>query len=408
MTLRHGFSTNVLSASTGGEGPASQARRRRISWLMDATLQNGSLLALRQRKALLSIAGFWTFYGLIATVRSAVIGQPHAWALLGGRVIVILISMTVSYGIYSLVKRIPTRSLAHGVLAVAVLALPSAIIYTVVNNAVFDTVSALSPPMVQVWAPVVPDSATKLSATKMTVDSAINSYFFFSAWGALYLALCYAAEVGALERRNAHFRAAAQAAELRALRYQINPHFLFNTLNALSSLVMAGQHEGAERMILSLSRFFRTSLNDDPTRDVRLGEEIRLQRLYLEIEQVRFADRLRVDIDVPEALEDVCVPGLILQPLVENAVKHGVSKSRRPVTIRVRAVATAADLRLTVEDDGEGADEGAPSEGAGVGLRNVRDRLAARYGDAATCLWEAPPDGGFRVSISLPLVRDDD
>ena len=346
---------------------------------MDLAPENRSLLALRQGKALLSIAGFWTFYCLIATVRSAVIGQAHPWALLGGRVIVVLVSMAVSYGIYSIVKHIRTRSLAHGVLAIALLAVPSAIIYTIANNVVWDAISALAAPMVQVSAPVVPDSAAKLSATKMTVDSAINSYFFFSAWGALYLALCYAAEVGALERRNAEFHAAAQSAQLRALRYQINPHFLFNTLNALSSLIMAGNREGAEQMILNLSRFFRTSLNDDPTKDVRLGDEIRLQRLYLAIEQVRFAERLLIDIAVPEALEDACVPGLILQPLVENAVKHGVSKSRRPVTISVRALETPHGLNLVVADDGDASDSDASEdEGAGVGLRNVRDRLAAR------------------------------
>ena len=373
---------------------------------MDVAFENRSLLALRQRTALLSIAGFWAFDCLIATIRSAVIGQPHPWALFGARVVVVLASMVVSYGIYSLIKRIPTRSLAHGVLAIALLAAPAAIIYTTVNTIAFDAASAPTAQMVQVGAPTAPDAEARMSEVKMTVDSAINSYFFFTAWGALYLALCYAAEVGALERRNAQFRAAAQSAELRALRYQINPHFLFNTLNALSSLIMADKREGAEQMILNMSRFFRTSLNDDPTKDVRLSEEIRLQRLYLAIEQVRFAERLLIAIDVPPALEDACVPGLILQPLVENAVKYGVSKSRRPVTVRIRAETSPQGLSLIVEDDGDASAAEVPQDGAGVGLRNVRDRLSARYGAAAACRWETPGEGGFRVSISLPLVRD--
>ena len=375
---------------------------------MDVALENRSLLALRQRTALLSIAGFWTFDCLIATIRSAVIGQSPPWALFGARVIVVLVSMLVSYGIYNLIKRIPTRSLAHGVLAIALLAAPAAIVYTTVNTIAFGAVSSAPPAgqMVQVGTPTPPDPAARMSETKMTIDSAINSYFFFTAWGALYLALCYAAEVGALERRNAQFRAAAQSAELRALRYQINPHFLFNTLNALSSLIMSDKREGAEQMILNLSRFFRTSLNDDPTKDVPLAEEIRLQRLYLAIEQVRFADRLLIDIQIPPALDDACVPGLILQPLVENAVKHGVSKCRRPVTVRLRAEATSRGLTLIVEDDGDASATATPEDGAGIGLRNVRDRLSARYGAAAACHWEARPDNGFRVSISLPLVRD--
>src|SRR5690606_13935264 len=146
-----------------------------------------------------------------------------------------------------------------------------------------------------------------------------------------YLALCYAAAVRGAEREAAGFRAAAQAAELRALRYQVNPHFLFNTLNSLSSLVMTDKKEEAERMIINLATFFRTSLTGDPTEDVPLYEEIRLQRLYLDIETVRFPDRLKVEVDVPDPLRTACVPGLILQPIVENAVKYGVSRARRPV-----------------------------------------------------------------------------
>ncbi len=376
---------------------------------MDATPENRSLLALRQRTAVVSIAGFWTFDCLIATTRSALLGQPHPWALFLARVVVLLVSMALSYAIYSVLKRIRTRSLAHGVLAIALLAVPAAVIYTTINNIAFDAADAApAGQMVMVAAPAVPNPAERISYTKMTIDAGINSYFFFAAWGALYLALCYAAEVGALERRNAQFRAAAQAAELRALRYQINPHFLFNTLNALSSLIMTDRREGAEQMILNMSRFFRTSLNDDPTQDVPLAEEIRLQRLYLAIEHVRFAERLVIDIDIPAALEDACVPGLILQPIVENAVKHGVSKSRRPVTIRIRAEALPDGLHLVVEDDGDAPEDATKEDGAGVGLRNVRDRLSARYGAAAGCRWEAPANGGFRVEMSLPLVRDGD
>ena len=380
---------------------------------MDAALENRSLLSLRPRTAVLSIAGFWTFYCLIATIRSAVIGQAHPLALFGGRVAVIVVCMAVSFGLYCILSRIPTRSLSHGVIAIALLAAPSAVIYTIANDVAFDwavhSQMPASSQMVQVGMPAMEDPherAVHLDAVRMTADNVINSYFFFSAWGALYLALCYAAEVGALERRNAQFRAAAQSAELRALRYQINPHFLFNTLNALSSLIMTGKRDIAERMILNLSHFFRTSLNDDPTHDVRLSEEIRLQQLYLAIEQVRFADRLMIDFAIPAELEDACVPGLILQPLIENAVKHGVARSRRPVTLRVRAEQAGQRLTLTVEDDGDASDDGAPEAGTGVGLRNVRDRLFARYEAAATCGWEYLPDGGFKVVLRMPLVRD--
>ncbi len=259
--------------------------------------------------------------------------------------------------------------------------------------------------MVQVGGGSDGHSMTPIQAI---ADNAANGYFFIAAWAALYLAMCYAAETRVAERRAARFRAAAQSAELRALRYQVNPHFLFNTLNSLSSLVMIGKAEAAERMIMNLSTFFRTSLTGDPTDDMRLDEEIRLQRLYLDIEAVRFPERLVVDIAVPPELENACVPGLILQPLVENAVKYGVSRARRPITIRIRAKEQGSVLRLTVEDDGDTMlpDEDAPP-GTGVGLRNVRDRLAARYGEACACDWGPLPGGGFGVTLLLPLVRRD-
>ncbi|WP_239025809.1 sensor histidine kinase [Sphingomonas paeninsulae] len=255
------------------------------------------------------------------------------------------------------------------------------------------------------WHDAVPDRCGD-DPLQAIADQAANGYFFFIAWAALYLALCYSAKIGALERRTATLHAAAQSAELRALRYQINPHFLFNTLNSLSSMLLGGKRDEAERMILNLATFYRTSLTGDPTEDVRLSEEITLQLLYLDIEKVRFPDRLLVKIDVPDALLSACVPGLILQPLVENAVKYAVSRVKRVVTIRIAAQEVATGLSLTVEDDGDAIYVDAIEGGIGVGLRNVRDRLTARYADEATCHWGPKSDGGFAIVLKLPLVRD--
>jgi LytS/YehU family sensor histidine kinase len=237
-------------------------------------------------------------------------------------------------------------------------------------------------------------------------ENAANGYFFFIAWASLFLSLRYAAEVQVLERRSADLRAAAQSAELRALRYQVNPHFLFNTLNSLSSLILTDRREQAERMVLNLATFFRTSLTSNPAEDVLLEEEIALQRLYLDIEAVRFPGRLNVSIDIPESLSTAQLPGLILQPLIENAVKHGVSRTPAPVTIAITASQRGDELILTVENYALGAacEPGRP-EGNGVGLRNVRDRLAARFGEAAVCRWLSPAPGCFRVELAIPLVR---
>jgi LytS/YehU family sensor histidine kinase len=191
------------------------------------------------------------------------------------------------------------------------------------------------------------------------------------------------------------------------LRYQVNPHFLFNTLNSLSALVMAQRSEQAEKMIQTISSFYRHSLAGDPTADVPLADEIALQRHYLEIEAVRFPERLRCEFDVPAALESACVPGMILQPLVENSIKYGVSASTRPVTIRIAAREAGGMLVLTVADDGPGqtAQQTAEQGGTGIGLANVRSRLAASFGAAARVESGPLPAGGYATVLTIPIVR---
>ncbi len=238
----------------------------------------------------------------------------------------------------------------------------------------------------------------------LVLDSAMIWYFFITTWAVLYVALSYAARVGHAERAAAAYRAEAQSAQLRALRYQINPHFLFNTLNSLSTLVLQGRTDEADRMIVNLSTFFRTSLTSDHTADIRLADEIVMQRLYLDIEQIRFPDRLKVVVDAPGDLSDAMVPGLILQPIVENAIKHGVAGSTAQVTVTIRARAADGMLHLSVEDDANGIPQKRP--GAGVGLGNVRERLAMRFDGRATCSHGPRAGGGYRVELSMPLRRD--
>ncbi len=401
--------------------------------------------ALPPRPVLISIVGFWLFYFTIVTLRALVLWPGDQIEMMWRRAAVALASMAVTWIFYRLLRPWQNRGLRQAALAAALLAIPSAIIYSAVNwyafddidqkhkqehkvtkvvvrsaphrptrpefsdtdtesNAVPEPPAPPEPPqvtMIQVGSPHSDDE--QMTPIQAIADNSANGYFFFIAWAALYLALCYAAEAQMLERRTAQLRGAAQAAELRALRYQVNPHFLFNTLNSLSSLVMTGKREEAERMILNLSNFFRTSLSGDPTEDVPLSAEIQLQRLYLDIEGVRFPDRLLVKVDLPERLRNACVPGLLLQPLVENAVKYGVARSRRPVTIRLAALEDSGGLVLTVENDGEPGGVRAEEQGTGVGLANVRDRLAARFGDRASCRWGPLPGGGFRVTLTMPI-----
>jgi LytS/YehU family sensor histidine kinase len=213
------------------------------------------------------------------------------------------------------------------------------------------------------------------------------------------------------ERRLAEAETAAHAAQVRALRYQVNPHFLFNTLNSLSSLVMSGRSDKAEEMLMALSTFFRTSLSVDPSADVSLAEEIALQRLYLDIEKVRFPDRLEVIIDIPEDLQQARVPALLLQPLIENAIKYGVSQT----TARVQLSITARRLDggrmvLDVTNRALGPTKKVipvPTHtGTGLGLSNVCQRLEAHFGKRADCRF-GPIENGYEVSLAMPLEEDD-
>ena len=246
---------------------------------------------------------------------------------------------------------------------------------------------------------------------RYAADAAVVWLFFFLAWSAFYLATQAQSAALKAQRRLADAESAAQAAQVRALRYQVNPHFLFNTLNSLSSLVMTGRTDRAEAMLLALSTFFRTSLSLDPTADVTLAEEIDLQRLYLDIEKARFPDRLHFEIDVPPELAQARLPALILQPIIENAIKYGVSKSRKAMLLRIEAK-QAADGRMLLEisnrlkNGGKEALPAATHEGTGLGLANVCQRLEARFGNRAECRFGPMTGGGYKVALILPVVRN--
>ena len=239
----------------------------------------------------------------------------------------------------------------------------------------------------------------------MVAQTGSRWYFFFFGLGAFFVGMSSARRFQAAERRASEFERLAQSAQLRALRYQVNPHFLFNTLNSLSSLIMSRRLNDAETMILNLSDFFRSALAIDPTMDVTLAEEIRLQRLYLDVEAARFLGRLQVNVKVPPSLEAAHVPALLLQPLVENAVKYAVGRTDERVTLDIVAEALEdGAMRLIVEDSGAGQKSDSDMRGTGVGLLNVGERLKARFGAAASLQYGPRSGGGFRAAITLPLV----
>ena len=206
----------------------------------------------------------------------------------------------------------------------------------------------------------------------------------FFGWSSAFLTLCTAlmSETG-----NANWQQFGKklSAQMKALRYRVNPHFLFNTLNSIAGLIEENAATRAQRMVLSLSTFMRTTLTLDPMQDVPLADEIALQQEYLAVEHERFSDRMTFSIDVPEEVQGALVPSLILQPLVENALKHGVGATSGPVEITLKANREDDHLHITIENDiplGDPEENRRP--GAGVGLQNVSERLRVRFQEMAS------------------------
>lgn len=226
--------------------------------------------------------------------------------------------------------------------------------------------------------------------------------WFFLAWAGLRLALEYSWEAKDQQRRAIALQALAHSAKLRALHSQVNPHFLFNSLNSIATLIIDERRRDADKMVGKLADFFRLTLAVDPEEDIPLELELVLQLTYLEIEQLRFPDlELRTDIadDVAEAL----IPALLLQPVVENAVKYGVASSKPPAVISITAFADGDQLVITIVDRGSG-DSLLPKAGGGIGLNNVRSRLHERFGVDASLSAERIAEIGFGVTIRMPLV----
>ena len=278
------------------------------------------------------------------------------------------------------------------------LSLAGVIVWAVLNVTIFQLIRPVEPIGGDHWGVLMS------AGYNMTV-----MVWSFIAWCAVVLALSYDEEARAQSLRAMEAQALAAQSQNQMLRYQINPHFLFNTLNALSSLILQKDFNRAERMVLSLSNFLRASLEKPPGEKITLAEELAAQRQYLAIEQERFGDRLRLSEDLPAELRDALVPGLILQPLIENAVKYGVARTHRPVLVEILPEARGGRLAVTVRDDAvpDAARPavGAPPQTLGVGLENVRRRLAVLYGAAGLLSFGPRPGGGFAATIELPLER---
>jgi LytS/YehU family sensor histidine kinase len=236
-----------------------------------------------------------------------------------------------------------------------------------------------------------------IAETHIVIYAALYGFFALAA-----TMLRWSAEAKTREAQLAAARTEAVSAQLAMLRHQLNPHFIFNTLNAIGSLVVTGRNAEAEEMIDRLSGFLRASLGADVQPFATLDDEVATLEAYLEIEAVRFGERLKVSWDIAADLGQACLPSFLLQPLVENAIKHAVSPALRPVEVRIAARREGGELVLSVEDTGAGPGSEPAAAGTGTGLRNVRERLALLYGARAS-LQTGRLGEGFAVRARLPL-----
>ena len=354
--------------------------------------------------AFLTIIGFWVFHALIVSLRATVLDLPEPAELVWRRIFVTLVGVFLTWLLYLALRQFDRKPLGVRITTAFILAMPCALLTALTNYYVFNVYD----PMSMFADPSINQQVEELKAQigydfwQEIAEITVTRYFFIIAWASLYLTLGYAREVREAERTASRYAQAAQDAELRSLRYQVNPHFLFNTLNSLSSLVIKGDNARAEQMIQSLSGFYRTSLSSDPLEDVTLIEEVELQQRYLEIETVRYPERLRVVIDIPADVQNTKVPGMILQPLVENAIKHGVARTNRPVTLKIAAQRIANAIQVSVSDDGDTVTaKGRSKDSNGIGLANVRDRIEARYGSRGHLLAGPQGSGGYAATITI-------
>jgi len=241
------------------------------------------------------------------------------------------------------------------------------------------------------------------------IDGVMGSFYIMLCWSGLYFGIKYYQELQQQTEQTLKATAAAHQAQLMALRYQLNPHFLFNTLNAISTLILDRENATANLSVTRLSDFLRYSLDNDPMKRVSLRQELEALDLYLEIEKVRFGERLHVEREIETLALDGLVPSLILQPLIENAVKYAVTPREEGGHIMIAAKVHQGSLMITVADDGPGLGNGSSQhKSSGVGLKNTRERLKQLYGEQQALTLAPNAPRGLVITINLPFETRED
>ena len=243
----------------------------------------------------------------------------------------------------------------------------------------------------------------------LVVGTVFINFTVLAGWSALYFGINFYLIVEEQIDQMQLLENQASSAQLAMLRYQLNPHFLFNTLNSISTLVLLKQTERANVMLSRLSSFLRYTLANEPTAHVTLSQEVETLKLYLEIEKMRFDERLRTHFDIDPRVSKARLPSLLLQPLVENAIKYAVTPQEEGADITVTARLTGERVQIAVSDTGPGLIESKPRPtlSTGVGLANIKERLAQTFGADHRFETATKPGEGFSVEIEIPFQLEE-
>lgn len=330
----------------------------------------------------------WFGYGFLRTVNGWAQGDSFEYIYPSA------IATTIGFLLTLFMRRIYKKTKSQPVAVIST----TAIIASLALGMIFSVVETYG--HIRTYDPTLPiDSVVLLSNTLM------DAYVLLG-WSALYFGINYYLLLQTESQRALRASAMAHQAQLKMLRYQLNPHFLFNTLNAISTLVLDNQSENANSMLTKLSTFLRYSLVNQPNQKVSLAQELSALKLYLEIEEVRFGDRLKIDWKVEDEALSSVIPSLLLQPLIENSIKYAIAPSEDGGTLTVCATVVGGRLRLLVCDTGPGikASEASGSmESSGVGLANTRERLWQVYDEDHEFKIRNLEPRGLEIELNIPF-----
>jgi two-component system LytT family sensor kinase len=333
-------------------------------------------------------AAGWAAYGITQYFGALLYDKPSSYALVIAAAALsgFVLSMPMRY-IYRRLWGRPPRTIVVGVLATCYV---TALALRGVINLAYR-------------AFVEPDY--KFQTLFELLSGTLSTTYLLLCWSVLYFGIKFYESQRKQEQAMLKAVALAQEAQLKMLRYQLNPHFLFNTLNAISTLILDNQNRKANHAVTRLSEFLRYTLDQDPMKKVTLRQELEALDLYLGTERLRFGERLRLEYAIEEDALTALVPSLLLQPLLENSLKYAVSAREQGGSVRIEGRIREGLLELSVIDDGPGLKESTgPNERRGVGLSNTRERLAVLYGGKCRfSVLNALP--GLRIDMGLPLER---